>query len=192
MFPGSWVSIFSFFQQPLSKDAESSLFFLQFLGFRSPGKATGHSGRCSHITAPSGMLSLVETLPMLYGFGVILFLCPPGRAGSSNWEPIDSHKFTVSPTGIAGLTMLLYPFQWETRSDSPFPGSELACDLGDHLKLPVWVLALQISLVLLEWCSVVQRVQDHLLDKEGESFSQRTSLISWATRELQNHKLNIS
>lgn len=84
MFPGSWVSIFSFFQQPLSKDTESSLFFLQFLGFRSPGKATGHSGRCSRITAPSGMLSLVETLPMLYGFGVILFLCPPEKAGSSN------------------------------------------------------------------------------------------------------------
>lgn len=48
-----------------------------------------------------------------------MFLCPPGRIGSSDGEPMNSFMFSVFPSCIAGLTKWLYLLA--ARSEVRFP-----------------------------------------------------------------------
>lgn len=85
---------------------------------------------------------------------------------------MNSHMFPFSPNlyrrshNVRLLLCLLL-----ARSEGLISlslGPNWPVTVGDHYMLSVWVLALQASPVLLEGCSAVPTVQNHLLGKEGE------------------------
>lgn len=126
------------------------------------GRQQDTVGRCRHVAANLEMLSIVEKLSILYGFGIINSLCscvPLGGLALQMESPwiLSCSQFSqvVLQVSQSDSTSL----QPEVRSDSLSQGSKLAYDLGDCFVLCVWVLALQASPdILLEGCTAVQTV----------------------------------